>query len=665
MGDISLISDKYHSFLSLLIYAKNILGDRQNFYIQYNKILKLFWLLVYIVIIFFTSLIANSLEKNNAIYTTWNHALSMDGKPKHIYATHFPYANPRAIKGGVFKIMGLGGFDSLDLFVLKGSKADSLNLIYDTLMVQSLDEPYAIYPLIADKISIANNKSGVRFHINPLAKFHDGSKILAEDVKFSFDMLIERGDPTQARYYADVKEAIVINDSVIEFRFKTSENKELPFILTQLFIFPKSFYMQGDVNTFGTQPLRVPMGSGPYKIYSFDINTQITYERNPSYWAQDLMVNQGVYNFDKVIVEYYKDENVALRGFLAGNYDYRFEPQAKSWANDYKGKAYQEGNFNMFEFKHGLPAGMQGFYLNTRKKHLQDKRVREAITQAFDFEWSNQYLFYSQYKRTTSYYENSKYASRGFLQDKENAMEIIILESLGILEKNPTTKQLEIAPQYRQDIDSRILTQIYTPPSTKYPHSKRENLKYAKKLLEDAGYYVFKNQLINKNNEPLKLTILLNSTLFERIVLPFKKNLAILGIMLDVHIVDSAQYENRVKSFDYDIIVGVIPQSLFPGNEQDFFFSSLSADMEGSRNFSGIKNKAIDFLITQLNQTEDMRKREAILHVMDRILLWGFYVIPHFYSPNFRIAIQNNINIPKTFPIYGSPFSMYYYWWKE
>ncbi|WP_238699487.1 extracellular solute-binding protein, partial [Helicobacter saguini] len=364
-------------------------------------------------------------------YTTWTSALSMQGEPRHKNAKNLPYANPNAKKGGTFKAMALGGFDSLDLFVLKGNKADSLNLIYDTLMSQSLDEPYAIYPLIADKLSIASDYSGVRFHINPRARFADGSKIKASDVKFSFDMLIEKGDPTQARYYADVAESKVISDEIIEFRFKNTQNKELPFILTQLNIVPRDFYMESNENTYGLKPLRIPLGSGPYRISNYKINSQITYERNADYWAKDLMVNRGAYNFDKIIIEYYKDENVALQGFLSGEYDFRFEPSAKAWANSYKGSALSAGRFKMLEFPHGLPAGMQGFYLNTRNKFLADNALREAINQAFDFEWSNKYLFFSQYKRTKSYYENSIYASSGKISENE----IKILKELGILEE--------------------------------------------------------------------------------------------------------------------------------------------------------------------------------------------------------------------------------------
>lgn len=618
-----------------------------------------------IVAIFFINMPLYAMDNRANLYTTWHNALAMDSNPTHIHAKYLPYANPHAKKGGNFKTMGLGGFDSLDLFVLKGNKADSLDLLYDTLMSQSLDEPYAIYPLIAQKISIAKDLSGVRFLLNPNARFNDNTLINADDVCFSFEMLMKYGDPTQSRYYSDVKECKIITDKIAEFRFKNNDNKELPFILTQLFIIPKHFYLQNNENLYGKKPLRIPLGSGPYTIESFAVNKYITYKRNKDYWAKDLMVNIGAYNFDKITIEYYKDENVALRAFLAGNYDYRFEPQAKAWANDYKGSAYEAGKFKKITLAHGLPAGMQGFYLNTRKPYLQDIRVREAILQAFDFEWSNAYLFYSQYKRTQSYYENSIYASSGILTDRKNALELEILKSLGILSYRANSKHIEIMPDYKDSINTRMLYEAYKNPTTTPPHSKRENLLYAQKLLHDAGFRVIENKLYDSNHKPLQLTLLLNSPLFERMVLPFKKNLAILGITLDIRLIDSAQYENRVKQFDYDMIVGVIPQSLFPGNEQDFFFSSMSADMQGSRNFSGVKNKAIDKLISLLNQTTDYNKRVAILHAMDRILLWGFYVVPHYYSPNFRIALKNNIQMPKIFPPYASPFSIYHYWWIE
>ena len=595
------------------------------------------------------------------LYTNMQSALSMDTLPKHIHDSHLPYSNPKAKKGGSIKLMSLGGFDSLDLFVLKGNKASDLDLIYDSLMAQSLDEPYAVYPLIAQRVSIASDYSGVRFYINPLAKFSDGSPIRAEDVKFSFDMLIQKGDPTQSRYYADVKEAVVIDERVVEFLFKNKENKELPFILTQLYVIPKHFYMKNNENLYGSNPLRIPQGSGPYSIESFEVNKRITYKRNENYWAKDLMVNRGAYNFDRVVIEYYKDDTVALRAFLAGEYDYRFESQAKAWAKDYIGSALREKKFSMLEIRHGLPTGMQGFYMNTRRQILSDRYVREAILQAFDFEWSNKYLFYSQYSRTNSYYENSEYASSGLLKD--SPLEISILKELGILQDK--NGDLSIAESYKDEIDSRILNHVYSNPTTTPPHSKRENLKYAKRLLESRGYRVVDNTLRDSKGREVRLTILLNSPLFERVVLAFKKNLSILGIILDIRLLDQAQYENLVKKFDYDMIIGVIPQSLFPGNEQDFFFSSLSADMKGSRNFSGVRSKAVDLLIKLLNKTTSHDRRVAILRAMDRILLWGFYVVPHYYSPNFRLAIKSGIATPKIFAPYSSPFSMYHYWWRE
>ena len=592
-------------------------------------------------------------------------ALTIDGSlPKHIKAKNLPYANPLAKKGGTFKTLGLGGFDSLDFFVLKGSKADSLELVYDSLMAQSLDEAFSIYPLVAKEICLAADKSGVRFKIDSRAKFSDGVSITAADVKFSFDMLMERGDPSNARYYQDVSEARIINNQTIEFRFKHPDNKELPLILAQLYIVPKHFYV-GDSkdNSFGKQPLRKPLGSGPYTIERFEINKSITYKRNQNYWAKNLMVNKGVYNFDRVIVEYYKDESVALRAFLAGEYDYRLEPQAKAWAKDYDGRSFREGRFKKLELEHGLPVGMQGFYINTRREELKNKLVREALLQCFDFEWSNKYLFYSQYKRTKSYYENSEFAAKGRLMDKENKAQLDLLLNLGILEK--TKEGIGIAAGYEDSIDSRMLSQAYEVPTTDKANGKRENLKRAKGLLEKAGYKVVDNQLVDSKGRPLRLNILLYSNLFERVVLPFKKNLALLGIDLVISVVDSSQYENRVKKFDYDLIVGVIPQSLSPGNEQDFFFSSSSANLEGSRNFPGITNKAIDLLISRLNKTIDHDSRVAILRAMDRILLWGFYVIPHYYSPSFRIALNSRIGRPDYFAPYSSPFSIYNYWWWE
>lgn len=633
-----------------------------------------------------------------SLYTVWHRAISLYGTPLHIDSKSFPYANIHAKKGGVLKQHSLGGFDSLDNFVLKGAKADGLELVYDKLMEQSLDEPFSIYPLVADKISIAVDGSGVRFHINKDARFSDGVGITSSDVKFSFEVLMQRGSPNFSRYYKDVGEVKIISDRVVEFIFTNSENKELPLIIASLNILPKHFYVRDGVNSFGDNPLTLPLGSGPYRVGKYEINKRIEYIKNDNYWAKDLMVNRGLYNFNKIVFDYYKDDSVALRAFLSGAYDYRIEAVAKNWATGYQSRSLNNKKFRMIEIKHSLPVGMQGFYINTRKDYLKDIRVREALNLAFDFEWSNKNLFFSQYTRTKSYYQNSIFESSGVL-DKDSLEGKILtkLNQLNCLEsknnnmskaffthnshesylENPTiqkdiqgslNKVNKISGTNSLDSNSCIHTQLsnnifikeYTNPNT-LTTTKRQNLLKAQNLLGDAGFRIINNTtLVDAHGLPLRLELLLNSNIFERVILPFKKNLASLGITLDVRVLPQAQYENLVKKFNYDLIIGLVPQSLSPGNEQGYFFSSKSSNIQGSYNFSGIEDENIDYLINLLNKTENESKRVAILRAMDRILLWGYYVVPHYYSQNFRLALYSHIKMPKIHPKYGiNP----YLWW--
>lgn len=572
--------------------------------------------------------------------------ISLGEKAKYPRLKYFDYVNPKAPKGGVIKNYSLGTFDSLNPFVIKGNPVDGLDLVYDTLLAQSLDEDYAEYALIADDIKVAKDNSYVIFHIDKRAKFSDGVSVSAEDVKFSFDILREKGSPVFSQYYADIKDAQVLDKQNIKFTFKTTKNRELPLILGQLQILPKHYYQK---NPFGKNPLLIPLGSGPYKVKSYKVGKEIVYERDKNYWAKDLPTRIGQFNFDTSIYEYYKDDTVALRAFLSGEYDWRVETSAKVWARGYVGKAISSGDIKKVSIPHYLPSGMQGFFFNTRRSIFSDIRVREALFYAFDFEWSNKNLFFSQYKRTKSYFNNSIFASSGIPKGEE----------LKILQ--PYKKQLEkSAPN--------IFDTPYVIPRTDgkpiVGENKRENLKYAQKLLKDAGWVVKNNQLINtKTGKPFVFTLLLDNPAFERLALSYAQDLKILGIVMKIQRVDLSQYINRLRDFDYDMIVAVIGQSLFPGNEQRYFWGSESAVMKGSRNYAGIKDPVVDSLIDELIRAKDRRDQIAITQALDRVLLWGFYVIPHYYLPNFRIAYWKKIGMPSISPKYG--FSQYLWWDKD
>ena len=572
------------------------------------------------------------------------YALSIYGSPKYPKNfTHFDYANPNAPKGGVLKGFALGTFDSLNPFAQKGNAASELStLVYNTLTIQSLDEPFSEYGLVAD--SITKGADFIIFHINPKAHFSDGVKVSAQDVAFSFETLLDKGKIEFKRYYADVKEVKVLSENEVAFYFKSDSNKELPLILGQLPILPKHIYMQGDKNTFGENPLALPIGSGAYKVKKYDIGRSITYERNPNYWAKDHPTQKGLYNFDEVVIEYYKDAAVAQNAFMAGEYDYRIESSAKVWATDYEGKAKQEGEIIQKTFTHQLPSTFQGFFFNTRKELFSDIRVREAIFYAFDFEWSNAHLFFNQYARTTHIFNNSPFASSGL----------------------PSGREKEILKEYQSKLNPRILTQSYIVPRTDGAKVRgenlRENLKYARDLLTSAGFYIKDGVLYSPKGKPFTFEILISYEAFERICLPFVKNLKKLGIQARIRKVDDSQYMNRVRNFEYDMVVELLGQSLFPGNEQNYYWHSSVANTSGSKNFAGVQDPVVDDLIARLVTAQGENERIAIGRALDRILLWGFYAIPHFNLPAFRVAYWSKIQMPKLTPPYGiDP----YLWWAK
>lgn len=580
---------------------------------------------------------------SNAL-STQTHALSIYGNPKYPKNfTHFDYVNPNAPKGGTLKSFALGTFDSLNPFSQKGNPAAELNaLVYNTLTIQSLDEPFSEYALVAD--SMTQGRDFIIFHLNKKARFSDGKPIRAKDVVFSFETLLQKGKIDFKRYYADVKSVKALNDLEVIFYFKTDSNKELPLILGQIPILPSHIYLQNGKNTFGENPLQIPVGSGAYKVKKFDLGRSITYERDPNYWAKDHPTQKGMYNFDEVVVEYYKDPAVAQTAFMAGEYDYRIESSAKVWANDYEGRAKREGKIILQSFRHELPSTLQGFFFNTRKPIFADKRVREAIFYAFDFEWSNKNLFYNQYERTTHIFHNSPFASSALPQGKE----------------------LEILLPYKDRLDSRIFTQPYIVPTTngeqKRGENLRENLKYARDLLESAGFYVKNGRLYTPTHKPFSFEILISYDAFERICLPFAKNLKKLGIEAKIRKVDDSQYINRVRAFEYDMVVELLGQSLFPGNEQNYYWNSQVANTKGSKNFAGVQDPVVDELITKLLNANSQQDRIAIGKSLDRVLLWGFYVLPHFNLPAFRIAYWHTIAMPSQTPPYGiDP----YLWWSK
>ena len=523
---------------------------------------------------------------------------------------HFAYVNPAAPKGGIVKLSALGTFDTLNPFTLKGVPAAGSGQVFDTLLVQSADEAFAMYGLVAETVEAPADRSWVAFTIRREARFHDGTPITVDDVIWTFDTLRTKGHPQYRSYYAQVAKAEAAGPRRVRFTFKPGVNRELPLIVGQLPVLPKAWWA---ARAFSQTTLEPPLGSGPYRVESVDPGRSLTYARVKDYWAAKLPVNVGRFNVDTIRYDYYRDAIVAIEGLKAGAFDFRQENVSKSWATAYDIPAVHDGRIKKEEIPHEIPLGMQGFVYNTRRAIFRDVRVREALAYAFDFEWTNKHLFYGGYKRSASYFSNSELASRE-----------------------------------------------YRPPSTE-PGGIRPNLVAALKLLESAGWVVRDLRLVNAaTGQPMMFEILLDEPTWERITLPFVENLKRLGVTARIRTVDSAQYEYRTKNFDYDMVVGLFPQSLSPGNEQADFWSSEAARTPGSRNLPGVSDPAVDRLIDEIITAPDRATLIARTQALDRTLLAGHYVIPHWHLPAFRVVYWDKFGRPPRPPKYELGFEG---WW--
>ncbi|SHK47652.1 microcin C transport system substrate-binding protein [Marinobacter antarcticus] len=569
------------------------------------------------------------------------HGLAMHGAPKYPEGfSHFDYINPDAPKGGALKMAVVAnGFDSFNPFDIRGVAAAGIsNYVYDTLLEYSADEAFSMYGLIAESVETPENRSFVVFNLREEARFQDGEPITAEDVAFSFETLTTKGHPFYRNYYADVSKVTVENPLRIRFDFQQTSNRELPLILGQMPILPAHYW---ESREFGENGLTPPVGSGAYRIGSFEAGRSIVYERMDDYWAKDLAVRKGRFNFDRIRYDYYTDDTVALEAFKAGNFDFRIESSAKNWATAYIGDKFDNGTIIKEAIEHHRPTGMQGFIFNTRKEVFSDPRVREALTYGFDFEWTNKNLFYGQYARTNSYFENSELASTGL----------------------PSGRELEILEKYRAQLDPEIFTEPFKAPSTDGKQGLRKNLRTAIDLLRSAGYEVRDGKMIHsETGKPLKFEILLFQKTFERVVLPFKNNLARLGIDVSVRLVDSNQYVQRVREFDFDMITQSIGQSDSPGNEQREYWHSSTADINGSRNYAGVSDPVVGELVSLVIQAPDREELVQRTRALDRVLLSGHYVVPHWFLAKDRVAYWSYLKHPEKPPKNGTDLDN---WWAE
>jgi len=567
------------------------------------------------------------------------HGLALHGDLKYgPDFTHFEYVNPKAPKGGEMRLAAIGTFDSLNPFILRGTTPPGLSMTFDTLTVQSQDEPFSVYGLIAESIQVPEDHSWVSFSLRPQARFHDGSPVTSEDVIFTFEALKTKGHPFYRAYYADVVKVEAAGPHQVTFFFSGPKNRELPLIIGQMSVLSKAYWRERE---FEQTTLEAPLGSGPYRVIQVDPGRSITYERDPNYWGADLPVNVGRHNLDRFRYEFFRDANVALEAFKAGQYDFRLENIARLWATGYEGPALRRGRIIMEEIPHELPTGMQGFVFNTRRAVFRDPLVREALSLVFDFEWSNQNLFHNAYARTKSYFSNSELASAGL----------------------PSPEELELLNPHRERLPERVFTQEYQPPVTDGSGNIREQMRAALALLAQAGWEVSprdKKLRHVSDGTALEFEILLNNAAFERVCLPYARNLERLGITARVRTVDAIQYQNRINDFDFDMTVDVFPQSLSPGNEQRDFWSSEAAAVPGSRNIAGVRDPVVDELVDLVISAPDRASLVTRTRTLDRVLLWGHYVIPHWHSRVFRIAYWDKYERPEIIPKYGLELES---WW--
>jgi microcin C transport system substrate-binding protein len=550
--------------------------------------------------------------------------------------THFDYVNPDAPKGGTVTELTIGTFDSLNPFIIKGTPAGASGAIYDSLMKASRDEPNSEYGLLAEWVSVSQDERVITFGLREDARFHDGHRVRAEDVVWSFETLKEKGAPFYRYYYRSVEQVSALDPLTVEFRLGPGLNKEMPVILGQLAVLPKHYWEGRD---FTATTLEAPLGSGPYRIADVDAGKSITLERVEDYWGADLPANRGHNNFGRIDDQYFRDPIVALQALKAGTIDYRAENSSKLWASAYDVPAVEAGRLIQAEFPHERVSPMQGYVFNLRRPLFQDPLLREALTYLWDFEWVNKTIMYNAYVRTDSYFDNS------------------VLEADG----QPGPMEMEMLEPLRDQLPARVFTQDYSPPSTDGSGNNREQLRTALGLLKQAGWIVENRELINaETGEQLAFEVLLRSELFVAHTQALERAVERLGGAVEIRVVDDAQYQNRMDGFDYDVAVGGWGQSHSPGNEQREYWGSESAERAGSRNIIGIQDPAIDALIDGLIASPDRETLVARTKALDRALLWGFYMIPMYHIEVDRIAYWDRFGIPENTPMQGTATD---FWW--
>ena len=545
-----------------------------------------------------------------------------------------PWVVADAPGGCALRLGEVGTFDTMNPYIVLGVPARGLGLVFESLMARSPDEPFTLYPLIARSVELADDRSSITFHIDPRAHFQDGSPVTAQDVLFSFENLRDHGKPHTRTYYAAVTQASAPDAMTIRFDLEPG-NWEMPLILALMPVLSRAYFERVD---FQKTSLESPLGTGPYRVAEIEPGSRVLYRHDPDYWARDLPINAGRNNFETIEYQWFRDANVALQAFKAGDLDIRFEDDAARWATGYQGPALADGSIVMEEIAHGRPSGMEGIAWNERRTPFGDIRVREALGLAFDFAWTNTNLLHGSYERIESLFDNSPLAAQGPAQGRE----------LALLEP------------FRETLPAELFEHPYRWPPTDGSGRLRENLKQAAALLAQAGFTLRDGRLVDAAGAPFAFEILLGDPAWERILLPYAANLKKLGIEARLRTVDAAQFQTRIETFDFDALVWRWGVSLSPGNEQAIYWGSAAADEQGSRNYAGVRDPVIDALIAAL---VDARSREALVdtaRALDRVLMWGLHVLPFYFSSEDAVARWTHIVRPDRTPLYGPDILTWY-----
>lgn len=568
------------------------------------------------------------------------HAIAMHGQPKYgPNFTHVDYANPDAPKGGTLKRAEAGSFDNLNNFVLQGKAAAGLEQTYDVLMQRAWNEPFTLYGLVAEKIRVAPDRSWITFYLNPKARFHDGHPMMAEDVKNTVRLLQTYGRPNQRAVFRLIKSVSILGPRTVRIDFAPGFNRETVMIVAKMPVLPKHYW---DTHDFSKTTIRPPVGSGSYKISSVEPGRRIVYDRVKDYWAKDLPINRGQYNFDRIVYDYYRDDRIALQAFGAGAYDLRVENSPLVWKRDYKFKAIDNGTIIKQDFANQRPQWARFIVFNMRRAPFDDIRVRKALVMAFDFDWINKSLFQNSYKRTESLFPNSPLAHQG--------------EAMGA--------ELALLKPYLKDLPVDVLEQYHAPQTNgSGVTGLRGNLRQAVELLKDAGWEWQNGQMVNRQTgKNLTFDILINDPLDERIALEYKRALKRIGVTVTMRTVDTAQYMGRVGDFDFDATFMMWKNTLSPGTEQNVYWGSRAAQTPGSFNYSGVTSPAVDQAIDRMTRTTDYRELLTAAHALDRVVMHSWIGVPLYYTPTDMTAYRNILEHPSVTSDFGP---VYETWWSK